>query len=192
MSIEDFTNESGINNEMISKDSLLSDYKFTEALSFDQEYEGVPGGNVLFGGMQIRKKKYTDDTAGIWLGVDSDGIAKLYIGNTTNSVKWSGTTLTITGSITATTGTIGGWIIGATTIASAASGERIVLDSGNTEINLINSSGSTVVSLDYGTGTTEALFTLNVANDARRALEIVIAASLGADAKCITIDNNSA
>ena len=101
MSIEDFTNESGINNEMISRDSLLSNYKFTEALSFDQEYEGVPGGNVLFGGMQVRKKKYTDDTAGIWLGVDSDGVAKLYIGNTTNSVKWSGSALTLFGAIPA-------------------------------------------------------------------------------------------
>src|SRR3990167_3636617 len=191
MSIEDFTNESGINNEMISKDSLLSDYKFTEALSFDQEYEGVPGGNVLFGGMQVRKKKYTDDTAGIWLGVDSDGVAKLYIGNTTNSVKWSGSALTLVGAITASSGTIGGWIIGSGSLSSAASGERIVLNSTDKKIQLFNASASEVTTLFYGTGTTNALLKLAPTNDARRALEIVTVTGLGADAKCITIDNPS-
>jgi hypothetical protein len=52
--------------------------------------------------------------------VDSTGIFSLK-----DKLTWDGTTLTITGSITATTGTIGGWTIGATTISA----NNAVLDS---------------------------------------------------------------
>ena len=112
--LEDYTYKTDIEDTMIAKTSLLNDFEFTEALSFDQSYEGVDARNLLFDGMQIKKKKYLDDTAGIWMGVDSDRVAKMYLGDGTNSMKWTGTAMEIVGEITATSGTIGGWIITST------------------------------------------------------------------------------
>ena len=66
-----------------------------------------------------------DTGTGFWLGNDL-GTPKFSIGNSAgNKLTWNGTTLSITGSITATTGTIGGWTIGATTIT----GGSVTLDS---------------------------------------------------------------
>ena len=66
---------------------------------------------------------------GWWIGIDNDGIPKFFLGKDTgNKITWDGTTLSITGNITATTGTIGGWIIGATTLT----GGTVVLDSSGT------------------------------------------------------------
>jgi len=62
------------------------------------------------------KKKFTDTVAGLLMGIDTDKIYKWIIGDATSSADWSVTTigtLTIKGSITATTGTIGGFNIGA-------------------------------------------------------------------------------
>ena len=66
-----------------------------------------------------------DTGTGFWLGNDL-GTPKFSIGNSAgNKLTWNGTTLSITGSITATTGTIGGWTIGTTTIT----GGSVTLDS---------------------------------------------------------------
>ena len=81
--------------------------------------------------LSVTKKNFSDDTAGFWVGLVS-GTAKLYLGNTTNSLKWSGTALTIVGSITATTGTIGGWTIGATSLTAGSGATTVGLDSGGT------------------------------------------------------------
>lgn len=98
----------------------------------------VAGNSVMaVNSLAVTKKSYTDDTAGIWMGINN-GVAKLYIGTTTNSVKWDGSTLTITGSITATTGTIGGFSIGATTISAT----NLVLTSG----------AANVANISVGTG----------------------------------------
>lgn len=62
------------------------------------------------------KKNFTDTVAGLLMGVDTDKIYKWIIGDATSSADWSVTTIgtfTIKGSITATTGTIGGFSIGA-------------------------------------------------------------------------------
>lgn len=57
----------------------------------------------------------------IWGIDDSDNdVAKFFVGNNTNYVKWDGNTLTISGSVTATSGTIGGWTINSTSITDAA------------------------------------------------------------------------
>jgi len=54
-----------------------------------------------------------DSGTGFWLGVQ-DGIARFSIGNSAgNKMTWDGTTLSIVGSFTASSGTIGGWTIGA-------------------------------------------------------------------------------
>ena len=55
----------------------------------------VPGGVIRAG-----KTAYTDDTnTGFWLGVDSDGLAKLNLGSTSFFLKWTGTKLEIAGSL---------------------------------------------------------------------------------------------
>jgi parallel beta-helix repeat protein len=62
---------------------------------------------------------------GFWMGY-TGGAYKLHIGNPLgNFLAWNGTSLTIVGSITASSGTIGGWTIGATTIT----GGSVTLDS---------------------------------------------------------------
>ena len=55
----------------------------------------VPGGVIRAG-----KTEYADDThTGFWLGVDSDGLAKLNLGSGTFYLKWTGTDLQIAGSL---------------------------------------------------------------------------------------------
>jgi hypothetical protein len=55
----------------------------------------VPGGVIRAG-----KTAYTDDThVGFWLGVDSDGLAKLNIGGADFFLKWTGAALQIAGSL---------------------------------------------------------------------------------------------
>ena len=73
--------------------------------------------SVLFAG----KTTFADTTAGYRMGIDNDGIYKWFIGGTSSSADWAVTTantLTITGTITATAGTIGQFSIGATTISA--------------------------------------------------------------------------
>lgn len=70
------------------------------------------------GSIAIGKTSYADDsTGGMWVGY-SGGTYKLNLGNSTYSMKWDGSALNITGNITATTGTIGGWDIGDTDLTS--------------------------------------------------------------------------
>ena len=88
--------------------------------------------------MLIRKLSYTDDTNGLWMGLVSN-LMKLNLGSATNYLKWDGTALTISGSITAAT-------ITGSTIQTALTGARIVIDAGN-DITLYDASvtnGSTV------------------------------------------------
>lgn len=71
--------------------------------SFDQEV------GALFSG----KTGFNNTETGYRLGIDdTDGLAKFYIGNTTNYLNWNGTALIIFGSLTATSGSIGGFDIG--------------------------------------------------------------------------------
>lgn len=70
---------------------------------------------------------------GLWFGKDSDGVWKVFFGNSSgNKLTWSGTALSITGSITATSGTIGGWTIGATSLTAGSGATTTGLDSGGT------------------------------------------------------------
>jgi hypothetical protein len=55
----------------------------------------VPGGVIRAG-----KETYDDDThTGFWLGVDTDGLGKLNLGNANFYLKWTGTALQIAGSL---------------------------------------------------------------------------------------------
>lgn len=72
------------------------------------------------GSIAIGKTSYADNaTGGLWVGY-TGGTYMLNLGNSTYSMKWDGSALNITGNITATTGTIGGWTIGATDLTSDA------------------------------------------------------------------------
>ena len=69
---------------------------------------------------------------GIFLGVDGADYEFRAGDPAGNYLHWNGSTLTIVGSITATSGTIGGWTIGATTLTSGSGATSVGLDSGGT------------------------------------------------------------
>ena len=71
------------------------------------------------------------DNNGIWLG-NVSGTAKMSLKSGTNSLLWDGTNLTMTGSITAASGAIGGWTIASDKLSSS----NIVLDDGNDRIDV--------------------------------------------------------
>lgn len=52
------------------------------------------GGNVFYG-----KSSYSDNTIGYWLGISSN-VGKLNLGDATHYVKWDGTGLIVSGTIT--------------------------------------------------------------------------------------------
>jgi hypothetical protein len=86
-----------------------------------------------------KKTSFTDTTQGWRQGVDRDGVYKWIIGGATQSIDWSVTTpgvLTINGSITATTGTIGGFTINATNLTASAGGNSTILSSGSTALTI--------------------------------------------------------
>lgn len=84
------------------------------------------GSTVIATGGNIKSGQAAYDSGtGFWLGSDS-GVPKFSIGDSSgDKMTWDGSTLSVTGNLTATTGTIGGWTIGATTIT----GGSVTLDS---------------------------------------------------------------
>lgn len=118
--LKDYT-DTKIDSSLTKNTSLLNDYnEVQDNLEFQDNVEAVRSDTVQYNGAQLKKKFYLDTTQGIWFGIDSDGIAKINIGNGTNSIKWDGTALTIVGALTATSGTIGGFNIGADYIRDVA------------------------------------------------------------------------
>ena len=94
-------------------------YKLSEkTTSYEIQPEQMASGPLLasfdqvLNALKSGKTKFDNSETGYILGLD-EGVAKFYIGNTTNYLNWDGTTLTISGSLTATTGAIGGFSIGA-------------------------------------------------------------------------------
>jgi hypothetical protein len=86
------------------------------------------GGLVLTsGGAALRGGQTAYDTgSGFWIG-DVSGTTKFSIGNSAgNKLTWDGSALALTGAITAASGAIGGWTIG----AAKLSGTGIDLNSG--------------------------------------------------------------
>jgi len=80
------------------------------------------------------KTDFTTAQNGFILGIDDSDAdkVKFYLGDATDYLYWNGANLVLSGSITATTGAIGGWTIGATTISSAS----ITLDSSTPSIEI--------------------------------------------------------
>ena len=84
---------------------------------------------------------------GFWMEYNS-GTPRLFIGNSAgNKMTWDGSTLSVSGSISATSGTIGGFTIDSSTISSTnvtidSTNEKIVLGSGN-DVVIANALDST-------------------------------------------------
>lgn len=71
---------------------------------------------VLYSG----KTTFDNTVSGYRLGIDSsDGLVKFYIGDSTTYLNWTGSALNIVGSLTVTSGTIGGFDIGSDYIRDA-------------------------------------------------------------------------
>lgn len=86
-----------------------------DSLDVSKLTAGTITADILQGAGAIRagKGSYADTTSGYWLGIDS-GTPKFKIGNATKSVDWDGAALTVTG-----------------VVQTAATGQRVVLTSGN-------------------------------------------------------------
>jgi hypothetical protein len=73
-----------------------------------------------------------DTGTGYFLG-DDNGTPKFSIGNSAgNKLTWNGTTLGITGTVTATAGTIGGWTLASSYLEAGSGATLVRLDSGGT------------------------------------------------------------
>lgn len=124
-----------ITGSMIDVSNLQAVQTKTGSLTVDGALTVGTGGSLQSG-----KTAYSDITnAGYWIGLDS-GIAKIRIGNVSHSagLTWDGTSLAIKGTVTATSGTIGGWIIGTTDLTSD-SGATGIASSGSTRLWVGNS-----------------------------------------------------
>lgn len=96
------------------------------------------------GSLRSGKTAYSDTiNSGFWLGMDG-GTPKFRMGSTAQSILWDGATLTITGTITATSGTIGGWIIGSTDLTSDT-GATGIASSGSYRLWIGNSTPASAV-----------------------------------------------
>ncbi len=89
---------------------------------------------------------------GFYLGADG----KIRIASATDSLTFDGTNLSITGNITATTGSIGGFTIGSTTLTSTAG--NFVIDSANRKLSLGSSNSIFIADADEGIWLGNALF----------------------------------
>jgi len=106
--------------------SQIASGNFTQPISSISDFNiGISG--KLYGGQSAY-----DTGTGVWLGL-TGGAWKFSLGNSAgNKLTWNGTTLSITGNLTATAGSIGGWTIGATSLTAGTGATTVGLDSGGT------------------------------------------------------------
>ncbi len=131
------------NTQVTGRPAYLTDGRIPTAISSaGLVVSGVtPGINVTTGG------------AGLYLGADfmgyyngaawrtyMDNTGNFYLGGVSGALQWNGTTLAITGTITATAGTIGGWTLSSTTLsrnnATLDSAGQLVLGTGSNVVVL--------------------------------------------------------
>jgi len=122
-----------MNNQMQQISSAFTLTKPTSTT--DGTFGGITVGNITMGSKNYIRGGalgYNSGT-GFWMGYDTGAPAgyKFFIGSAAgNKLLWNGSSLSITGSITATSGTIGGWTIGATALTSGSGATTVALDSG--------------------------------------------------------------
>ena len=114
-----------------------SGYKFnigdnTSSLNWDGSNLIITG-NIVGGVVRGTKTSYTDTSAGYFMG-NSSGIYKLNVGNSTNSLNWDGSNLTVTGTVNATSGNISGNLI----VGGSITGSKISTSSGIDTANIVN------------------------------------------------------
>ncbi len=104
-----------LSSQMTSISSGALSDPITDAINPSNTLSGSEVGAILAYG----KKSFLDTTEGFYQGLDTDGTYKWIIGGATSSIDWNVTadgTLTVNGTIVASSGTIGGWTINATTL----------------------------------------------------------------------------
>jgi len=100
----------------------------------------LKSGNAPFIGIQAVEY----GASGIWLGLDPDDDTwKVYIGDPAgNNLSWDGEDLSITGMITATSGSIGGWVLGDSTFGAGGVGNnQVLLDASIPSLSLGSATG---------------------------------------------------
>jgi len=123
-----------IKDEAITVDKL-GDGSVTNVKVQNLSADKINTGELNLGqasGMAVRQTKtgYTSTATGFWLGNDG-GTPKFNIGTSTNYLKFDGTDLDISGEISATTGEIGGFTIGTTSLTNTAADSKIQIGSGS-------------------------------------------------------------
>lgn len=140
------------------------------------------------GSMQIGfgSNVFRADRQGIWLGAEQFTTAESASFAVTMSGVLYATGAIISGTITASSGTIGGFTIGATTltgngsggdILTSSSGERIEIRSSTKRVNFINGSGHTTLSLHTGGTYTSALMAFAPQDDDRGCISMTMLSS---------------
>jgi hypothetical protein len=125
-------------------------------------------GKILVDGeIEIGSTLKADGTSGLWLGHGTYASAPFRVSLAGALVA---TSATITGTVTATAGTIGGWDIAASTLSSAAN--KVILDDTNEKITVgdtgatylvIDGANTKIESSDYSSGATGGGFHLSAA-----------------------------
>uniref|UniRef100_A0A6M3KAR4 Uncharacterized protein n=1 Tax=viral metagenome TaxID=1070528 RepID=A0A6M3KAR4_9ZZZZ len=145
LAVDNIAANSASTNEFVSNTAQIANLIVTDAKINDLAVSKLTAGSITSkaitlavsagtGDVKIQagKTDFGDTTAGFILGID-DSVAgdpaKFEIGDASNSLTWDGSTLSITGSVTATTGTIGGWTIGANSILAGSGAAIVALDS---------------------------------------------------------------
>jgi|APSaa5957512622_1039677.scaffolds.fasta_scaffold02537_7 hypothetical protein len=125
----------GTDSLFVAAEIMISQESFVQnTLNVGTNASGSAANIVIAGGstspyMAIGQTSPAYDVNGIWLGVDS-GAYKLSLKSATAALKWDGTDLSITGSVNASSGIIGGWEIGTTYIRTSES--EIILSNAGT------------------------------------------------------------
>ena len=107
--------------------------------SSSRSFETLQANTMAAQAFLIRKTSYADTNTGVWMGIVNN-VMKMKLGSASSYLQWDGSALSVVGSITATSGTIGSWTIGtntitgsgaSSTIQTASSGARAALTGGN-------------------------------------------------------------
>ena len=127
----------------------------------NQAVNGMPTASVILTSGLIRAGQTGYDAGtGFFLGFDS-GTAKFSIGNASgNKLPWDGSALSITGAITSTSGTIGGWTIGASSLSLSGT------DASHGTMTLKNSASAAGLWVSTTDSTTDGYIIINQGTDA--------------------------
>lgn len=103
------------------------------------------------GAISVGKQGFDNNETGYILGVDN-GVAKFYIGNSTNYLNWTGTQVVVSGDILATSGKFGSetnyWSVGANGLTAVSTDADVVINYGKTDFGQDSTNGF-ILGYDY-------------------------------------------